>query len=120
LLEFQYIDCPPRPWPSWRTNNQENPGTMGESIYIAMLLLYPFKAVAQPTALSIVDGLYALGLIPWDIQRGIAATGGLRPGIYGLGAHCRLRGNTKRAMEQYTKAWEENPKNHLLYLQVCQ
>jgi len=65
LLEFQYIDCPPRPWPSWRTNNQENPGTMGESIYIAMLLLYPFKAVAQPTALSIVDGLYALGLIPW-------------------------------------------------------
>jgi len=58
--------------------------------------------------------------IDWDIQRCIAATGGLRPGICGLGAHRPLKGKYQTGHEQYTKAWEENPKNHLLYLQVCQ
>lgn len=37
-----------------------------------------------------------------------------------LGRIARLRGNTKGALDHYTKAWEENPKNHFFYLQVCQ
>lgn len=37
-----------------------------------------------------------------------------------LGRIARLRGNTKSALEHYTKAWEENPKNHFIYFQVCQ
>ena len=37
-----------------------------------------------------------------------------------LGRIARLRGETKLALDHYTRAWEEDPKNHFFYLQVCQ
>ncbi|AKA35352.1 tetratricopeptide repeat protein [Flagellimonas lutaonensis] len=36
-----------------------------------------------------------------------------------LGRIARLRGNTKKAIELYTKAWEENKQNPMFYYQVC-
>lgn len=37
-----------------------------------------------------------------------------------LGRIARLRGDTKLALDHYTRAWEENPDNPFLYLQLCQ
>jgi tetratricopeptide (TPR) repeat protein len=54
------------------------------------------------------------------IQKSIEARMALFPQEYAsLGRIARLKGNTKKAMDYYVKAWEENKDNYLNYYQVC-